>query len=251
MLGARLRSALIPLLACALLWSSANLHAAPVSMQYTGNPPFVYAADEGPPTGIMADLFTILLAETGIEEVEYHFLPTKRYYRQLAAGKINFAFSLRDLIPDQHYWIDESPFFTLKMQLHSITDASPPKGLSQLQGKNIGVIFGLRYQGELEMLPANRNNIVEIENHRIAMQMLLGGRVDYVLAYRRVFIPFAEPELRSQIRSSDIRKTAIHFAVSRKLPESRQLFETMLKTKQQRINLELETQLFHKHAKQL
>jgi polar amino acid transport system substrate-binding protein len=192
--------------------------------------PYTYSDEDGKVEG---DAVALLRATLGRLNMPYQidFRPPARIYHQLKVGEVDVWIGVLD-IPSlkQHVWAVALPEeFNIELFLWHRPETVEARDLSGLKGQSLAVINGYTYKGFIDELaaPHNRIRLYSSSGHESALRMLISGRADYLLDYRRPIEVLLQDYPEVTLMKYHIRSRQLGFLVSRKASQSLSLFDAL------------------------
>ncbi len=158
----------------------------PLVVGYVDFPPFTYTNDQGNAAGYLNEL-TRRVAEHIEQPLEFREMPAARLRRGLRTGRVDVFQGIR-VFADQSDRVlaSDQVLLPIDLMVYSRPGESACKGEAQFAGTRVGVLRGYSYGGLHDRLTrAGDVELMELNSRSSAYQVLLNGRVDCVLDYRR------------------------------------------------------------------
>lgn len=205
-------------------------------------PPLVHIHGNGQLSGPLLEYMQALLHEAHIP-YQLEGFPPRRLYRNLANGTSDFWIGVKQA-PDYEGKVlyGDQPILTLHLQLYWLPEAAPLQSLEQLQEQKLIVIRGYSYGGRLEPLKDREIglNLLAVESHYRALEILTLRRGDYLLNYAETVDEMLPQNHQITLQHTAIAELPMYLIISRQTPEAEQLMARLNQaTRQLRANGEM------------
>ncbi|WP_245559257.1 basic amino acid ABC transporter substrate-binding protein [Chitiniphilus shinanonensis] len=165
--------------------------------------PFEWQDKNQKVVGFDIDVLSAAAAKAGIK-VQFHNTPWEGIFATLATGDRDIVASAVTITPERKQTMDFSdPYFEAK-QLIAVTANSPIKRFADLKGKKVGVQTGTTGDEVVQKLLGKTSpNIKRFESTPLALQELLSGGVDAVVADNGVVVNFLANNKNAKLKTLD------------------------------------------------
>lgn len=155
-----------------------------IEITYSDFPPFSIVSErKDQPNGLMVDYFAHILHQSNINYT-FKFNSLKRSLLAIRSGSATIFPTFKHLVNNQYYHTTDEPILYLKFNLYWKKGTKPVTHLQDLNDTELGVMFGYSYDNRIDTIDPSKNiTIRPIANPRKSLEILMSGRVDYLLNY--------------------------------------------------------------------
>lgn len=190
-------------------------------------PPFCYS-ENGEIKGLEIDDAKRIFRKLGIP-LRFTLFPLKRLYKLLSSGDVDVIIG-SPMAPDLKGAILWTPqtFYTFTIVAVHLKTAKKIEIIDNLRGKNIGWLRPYTFPVVGSYIKENKIEYSEVGNLKGALKMLELKRLDYFLAYKEE-LEILGALKKGNIGVSELHKIDLHFIVSKKVPNAKDLLDRVIK----------------------
>lgn len=194
-----------------------------LKMAFVNLPPFNYTDKSGQPKGLLIDLMDELSTRTGIsyKATEYPSLRLEKFVR---SGEVNFGITLPNMYVEGVDVITSSnPVVNATLQAVWIGQKETITEMSDLLDKKVLLVTNYTYNELRKKLRPNlktSGELIEIPNLEDALEALLDGKGDYLLAYEQSVNKMASKHGVTNLKRKTIMSAPLYFRISKALPNA-------------------------------
>ena len=212
-----------------IFFSSYAMPADPLRIGVVHFPP-MFVVDGGKVVG--GSVVEIMEKTLNNASLDYQLIsyPTKRAYVSLGTGAIDLQSGTKGNV---HYHdqviYSKNVIASVELRVYGLGDAPLPLNISELRGKQIGLIDGFHYDGRLAQLNDIQNEafVSTVDSHRSALLMLESGRINFLLDYKSP----VDSELKLYplpgIRHTTIEKFDLYFILNKNIPNAQAIMDLL------------------------
>lgn len=222
-------AALRGILASAALAVAGFVSAGPASAEqlklaYVEFPPFTYT-ENAKPSGSLFEMFDQVAAEAGYTYTA-QAVPARRLFQALPDGEFDVFMGVKS--PDSFQGTTVASAAPIaKIELHSWAIGAAPeiRQKEDLSGHKVIVLSGYSYGGWRSWMedPASKVELVEARTAEQAVQLLTGGRGDFLLQYTMPMEKALGGKAPDGLQSKPISSVDLFFVVTKKRADAEQL----------------------------
>mgnify|MGYP000229213645 CR=1 FL=1 len=203
----------------------------PFEVAVTHFPPQFVVGTDGKISGPLVDVLAQTLDEIG---VPYYFesYPPKRLLRNLIDGESQIALGIKTATSDglTHAAYGTRPVHRVELRILSLSTTKIPVEFFGLIGETVGLIRGYEYGSRRALLTKSKaTTIVDINSHRAALEMLMKGRIRFLLDYKQPIESIITPAQLTAIDHLTIQEIDMFFIVSKTVKDANGLLQSMEK----------------------
>ncbi len=192
-------------------------------------PPFFYTDTKGQSRGHLIDLARRLSTFAGYR-FEARSFPPRRAGEMLAIGKIDIWLGRPSITEHQHAVL-VSETVVDHINLRAYSTRKQPRLITEedLIGKKVVILRGYSYGGWASYItnPQNKVSYLSANNHRQALQILIGRNMDYLLDYKLPLEDAAQKSNAPPLHSTELFRLALHILVSKQHQDAEQVLQKL------------------------
>jgi len=220
---------MVGLVVAAVLVFSHSLSGEPLEVAVTHFPPqFVVSAD-GKISGPLVDVLSQTLDKIA---VPYYFksYPPKRLINNLRTGKSKINLGIKIASEPEVALFGTRPVHRIELRVFSLRATKVPVDISGLMGETVGLIRGYEYGTRRTLLTQNEaTTIIDINSHSAALEMLMKGRIQFLLDYKQPIESVITSKQLAAIHHLAIQELDMFFVVSMATENAKGLLQSMEK----------------------
>ena len=184
---------------------------------YIDVPPYAYQNSEGYPSGLLIERVR-QISQSINEPITFVYLPHRRLIPFIESGEVDFwAGQKKSNVDDAISLVSNSPVFMMDMQAFWLAGHAPVSSVESLHGKSLILISSYGYQGNLQALTDNAEDVVFVTSHEDGIDALYDNPTHYLLGYKKIGNTVLTRFDISNIESATLLQSPLYLKLSSKL----------------------------------
>jgi polar amino acid transport system substrate-binding protein len=207
---------------------SAPAAAEQLKLAYVEFPPFTHT-EGAKPVGSLFDMFEKVAADAGYTYTA-QAVPPRRLFQALPEGEFDVFMGVKSPESFKDTTVASlSPIARIELHSWAMGEAPEIRQKEDLSGHKVIVLSGYSYGGWRSWMEdaANKVELVEARTAEQAVQLLTGGRGDFLLQYTMPMEKALGGKVPDGLQSKPISGVDLFFVVSKKHPEAAQVLSRL------------------------